>query len=70
MSSSTAAMNDSGSGETGVIHFGIEGGSPRARPTLLSAGTRYEAGSCGEVERFPHVYGPIEASDVISVLDL
>jgi uncharacterized protein (DUF952 family) len=46
-----------------VIALGID-------PTLLSAETRYEPGSGGELERFPHVYGPIQASDVISVLDL
>ena len=39
-------------------------------PTLLSAETRYEPGSGGEVERFPHVYGTIQASDIISVRDL
>ena len=39
-------------------------------PTLLGVETRYELGSGGEMERFPHIYGPIQASDVISVLDL
>jgi uncharacterized protein (DUF952 family) len=46
-----------------VVALGVD-------PTLLSAETRYEPGSGGEVERFPHVYGPIEALDVIPVLDL
>ena len=46
-----------------VVALGVD-------PTLLSGETRYEFGSGGEVERFPHVYGPIQASDVISVLDL
>ncbi len=46
-----------------VVALGVD-------PTLLSAETRYEPGSGGELERFPHVYGPIQASDVISVLDL
>lgn len=36
-------------------------------PTLLSAETRYEPGSAGEPERFPHVYGPIARSDIIDV---
>ena len=49
--------------ESKVVALGVD-------PTLLSAETRYESGSGGEVERFPHVYGPIQASDVISVLDL
>jgi uncharacterized protein (DUF952 family) len=39
-------------------------------PTLLGAETRYEPGSHGELERFPHVYGPIQASEIVSVLDL
>ena len=33
-------------------------------PTRLSSETRYEPGSGGESERFPHVYGPILVSDV------
>ncbi len=46
-----------------VVALGVD-------PTLLSAETRYEPGTGGEVERFPHVYGPLQATDVISVLDL
>jgi uncharacterized protein (DUF952 family) len=46
-----------------VVALGVD-------PTLLSAETRYEPGSGGEEERFPHVYGPIQAFDVIAVLDL
>jgi uncharacterized protein (DUF952 family) len=34
-------------------------------PTRLSNETRYEFGSRGESERFPHVYGAIHVSDVI-----
>lgn len=33
-------------------------------PTRLEAETRYEPGSRGEDERFPHVFGPIEVADV------
>lgn len=36
-------------------------------PTLLDAETRYEAGSGGEPERFPHVYGAITRSSVSGV---
>ena len=46
-----------------VVALGVD-------PTLLSSETRYEPGNGGEVERFPHVYGPIRASDVISILEL
>jgi uncharacterized protein (DUF952 family) len=34
-------------------------------PTRLASETRYELGSGGELERFPHVYGPIEVSEVM-----
>jgi uncharacterized protein (DUF952 family) len=34
-------------------------------PTRLASETRYEFGSGGESERFPHVYGPIHVSDVV-----
>lgn len=46
-----------------VVALGVD-------PTLLIAETRYEPGSGGEAERFPHLYGPIQVSDVVSVLDL
>jgi uncharacterized protein (DUF952 family) len=36
-------------------------------PTRLSSETRYELGSAGEPERFPHVYGPIHVSEVVGV---
>jgi uncharacterized protein (DUF952 family) len=36
-------------------------------PTRLFNETRYEFGSGGESERFPHVYGPIHVSDVVEV---
>jgi uncharacterized protein (DUF952 family) len=36
-------------------------------PTQLDHETRYEPGSLGEPERFPHVYGPIATSAVVSV---
>lgn len=36
-------------------------------PTLLAHDTRYEAGSGGEGERFPHVYGPVSRSEVLDV---
>ena len=36
-------------------------------PTALDAETRYEPGSGGEPERFPHVYGPIPRSAVVDV---
>jgi uncharacterized protein (DUF952 family) len=39
-------------------------------PTRLEVETRYEAGSGGEAERFPHVYGPIERSAVREVLNI
>jgi uncharacterized protein (DUF952 family) len=34
-------------------------------PTRLAHETRYEFGSGGESERFPHVFGPIRVSDVV-----
>jgi uncharacterized protein (DUF952 family) len=37
-------------------------------PTQLPVETRYEAGSDGEPERFPHVYGAVRRSDVVGVL--
>jgi uncharacterized protein (DUF952 family) len=49
--------------ESKVVALGVD-------PSLLSPETRYEHGSGGELERFPHVYGPIQASDIISVHDL
>jgi uncharacterized protein (DUF952 family) len=36
-------------------------------PTRLSSKTHYELGSGGESERFPHVYGPIQVSEVVGV---
>jgi len=39
-------------------------------PTRLAFETRYEAGSGGELERFPHVHGPIETSTVIEVIEI
>ena len=36
-------------------------------PTLLPHETRYEPGAGGEVERFPHVNGAVERSDVVEV---
>jgi uncharacterized protein (DUF952 family) len=36
-------------------------------PTRLPAETRYELGSGGEPERFPHVYGPLQRESVTSV---
>ena len=39
-------------------------------PTLLDAETRYESGSGDEPERFPHPYGPIHATNVVSVVEL
>lgn len=36
-------------------------------PTRLASETRYEFGSGGESERFPHVFGPIHVSDVVGV---
>jgi uncharacterized protein (DUF952 family) len=36
-------------------------------PTRLSSESRYELGSEGESERFPHVYGPIYVSEVSEV---
>jgi uncharacterized protein (DUF952 family) len=39
-------------------------------PTRLDAETRYEPGSGGEAQRFPHVYGPIHRADVIDVRPL
>jgi uncharacterized protein (DUF952 family) len=35
-------------------------------PTQLEAETRYEAGAGGEPERFPHVYGELPRSGVVS----
>lgn len=34
-------------------------------PTRLTSETRYELGSGGESERFPHVLGSIRVSDVV-----
>ncbi len=42
----------------------------RLDPTTLAAETRYEPGSLGEDERFPHVYGNVRSADVLSVIDL
>ena len=39
-------------------------------PTRLGFETRYELGSGGEPERFPHVYGPIDASAVSRVIEI
>jgi uncharacterized protein (DUF952 family) len=36
-------------------------------PTALGSETRYELGSGGEPERFPHVYGPVLRADVTEV---
>jgi uncharacterized protein (DUF952 family) len=36
-------------------------------PTQLTSETRYEPGSAGEPERFPHVYGPIRIVEVVGV---
>lgn len=36
-------------------------------PTALDSETRYEPGSGGELERFPHVYGSIRRTDVVEV---
>jgi uncharacterized protein (DUF952 family) len=36
-------------------------------PTKLESETRYEPGAGGEAERFPHVFGPISAKDVVAV---
>jgi uncharacterized protein (DUF952 family) len=36
-------------------------------PTTLDCETRYEPGSGGELERFPHVYGSIRRTDVFEV---
>ena len=35
--------------------------------TQLTDETRYEPGSAGESERFPHLYGPIRPHDVVRV---
>ena len=43
-----------------VVALGID-------PTALDCETRYEPGSGGEGERFPHVYGPIRSADVTEV---
>lgn len=40
----------------------------RLDPTRLEAETRYEPGSRGEPERFPHVYGAIRRVDVEPVV--
>jgi uncharacterized protein (DUF952 family) len=48
------------SGETDVLALGLD-------PTRLDAETRYEPGSRGEPQRFPHVYGPIHRADVVEV---
>lgn len=37
-------------------------------PTQLTGETRYEPGSAGEPERFPHLYGPIRPEDVVEVV--
>ena len=39
-------------------------------PTHLDDETRYELGSEGEPERFPHVYGPIRREQVLLVREL
>lgn len=36
-------------------------------PTALDCETRYEPGSGGESERFPHVYGSIRRGDIVDV---
>lgn len=36
-------------------------------PTAIDSETRYESGSGGELERFPHVYGSIRRTDVVDV---
>jgi len=36
-------------------------------PTALDSETRYEPGSGGELDRFPHVYGSIRRTDVVEV---
>ena len=35
-------------------------------PTRMESETRYEPGSAGGSERFPHVYGAINASEVVA----
>jgi uncharacterized protein (DUF952 family) len=42
----------------------------RLDPTTLASETRYEPGSRGEAERFPHLYGPVTAKDVLEVIDV
>jgi len=39
-------------------------------PSALDSETRYEPGSGGESERFPHVYGSIRRTDVVEVIVL
>lgn len=39
----------------------------RLDPIRLEAETRYEPGSRGEAERFPHVHGPIRRVDVVDL---
>jgi uncharacterized protein (DUF952 family) len=39
-------------------------------PTRLPAETRYEPGSGGEPERFPHVYGPLQREFVAFARDV
>ncbi len=36
-------------------------------PTRVAGETRYEPGSAGEPERFPHLYGSIRPQDVVGV---
>jgi uncharacterized protein (DUF952 family) len=39
-------------------------------PIRLASETRYEPGTGGEPERFPHVYGPILVADVIEAVEV
>jgi uncharacterized protein (DUF952 family) len=45
---------------TNVVALGID-------PTALDCETRYEPGSGGEPERFPHLYGRLRRTDVAEV---
>jgi len=36
-------------------------------PTRLMSETRYEPGSGGQSERFPHVFGPVLAAEILRV---
>jgi uncharacterized protein (DUF952 family) len=49
--------------EVAVVALGFDPTTLACRPSLV---TRL----AGESERFPHVYGPLRADDVLAVLDL